>query len=245
MNIDKIFETYGNIEKNIHISWKNKNVIDCDFDIIKYGIRNLRDLNPEYNFIINDDNDIEEYIKQNIDQHDYDLIKHKHIVEKTDLWRLLKIYNEGGIYCDIDRFCNIPFREIIKPNVKCILPMHFDIDFSQDIMISCSKNIIHKRAIELNLEGRRSGCTNILILGPCTYYFAVTEFLLGLGNGMYDRYPNHEQLTNLRKIINDSIYLDTYRETPMFDTLIYRGDNNLNNDKLLMYNYQNVKHWSA
>ena len=45
---------------------------------------------------------------------------------------------------DIDRLCNIPFKDIINSEHKCILPMHYDMDFSQDIMISSSKNIILK-----------------------------------------------------------------------------------------------------
>jgi len=75
-----------------------------NFNIIKYGIKSIRILNPEYQIEISDDMDIDNYLKQHIKQYDYNLIKDKHIVEKTDLWRLLKIYNEGGIYVDLDRF---------------------------------------------------------------------------------------------------------------------------------------------
>ena len=46
---------------------------------------------------------------------------------------------------DIDRLVNVPLKNIIKPHHRCLLPMWYDIDFSQDIMISCSKNIKTRR----------------------------------------------------------------------------------------------------
>lgn len=238
--LKKIFKNYNNIEKNIHISWKNKNILNKNFNIIKYGILNLKNLNPEYNFMINTDEEIELYIINNISKEDYDLIKNKHLVEKTDLWRLLKIYNEGGIYMDLDRFCNIPLEKILTQNIKCILPMHFNIDFSQDIMISCSKNIIHKRAIELNLERRRNGCTDILTLGPITYFNAITEILLGY---QIDRYPKQYHLDILKNIIKESIYISTYIEQPPYNTITYNGTN-IYNDKDMFYKSESVNHWT-
>jgi hypothetical protein len=236
-NIDYLFENLGNIEKKIHISWKNKNILDLNYSIVKNGIYNLKYLNPDYEFTISDDNDVDEYIKNNISYDDYLLIQNKHIVEKTDLWRLLKIYNEGGIYMDIDRLCNIPLQNIIKGNVKCIIPIYKDMDFSQDIMISCSKNPFHKRAIELNLERRKIGTTSIVYLGPTTYLHAISEFLLGY---QIPREENNIVIFNdIRNIINNSIYLDTYREDPPYNTILYSG-NTINFDKCLFYNDQGV-----
>jgi len=236
-NIDVLFKNLGGIEKKIHISWKNKDILNLNYNIIKYGIYNLKNLNPDYEFIISDDNDIEEYLKSNISEEDYFLIKNKHIVEKTDLWRLLKIYNEGGVYMDIDRLCNIPMNNIIKDNIKCIIPSYKDMDFSQDIMISCSKNPFHKKAIELNLERRKIGTNSIVYLGPTTYLHAISELLLGY------QIPREENniiaFNKLRNIINNSKYLDTYREEPPYNTLLYCG-NQILFDKDLFYNNQGV-----
>jgi hypothetical protein len=237
--LNNIFKNYGPIEKKIHISWKNKDILNTDFSIIKNGIKALKNLNPEYEFEISDDNDVDNYIKTHISKEDYDLIKDKHIVEKSDVWRLLKIYHEGGIYMDIDRLCNIPLSEIIKPNIKCILPMHYDIDFSQDIMVSCSNNILHKKAIELNLERRRNGWNDVLSLAPINYFHAITKVLLG---EQINRYPNTENLNKLRNIINHCIYLDTYREDSRYNTLMYRGDPVVF-DKIELYKYCNTTHW--
>lgn len=239
-NLDDIFSKYSNIEKKIHISWKNKDIINKNYSIIQNGILQLKLLNPDYEFNIYDDDDIDKYIQSNISPADYNLIKNKKIVEKTDLWRLLIIYNEGGIYCDIDRFCNIPLSNVITENIKCILPMYYDDDFSQDIIISCSQNIIHKKAIELNLERRRNKVTDLYYLGPTTYMHAVTEVLLGK---QLNRKPSMDNVILLRKLIDNCKYLKTYRETPFFNTILYQGKS-LQMDKNIMYKNENVKHWS-
>lgn len=237
--INNIFSQYGPIEKKIHISWKNKNIIEKNYNIIKNGILQVKQLNPDYEFTISDDNDIDEYLQKHISEEDYNLIKDRKIVEKTDLWRLIKIYNEGGVYLDIDRFCNIPFSDIIKSHTKCILPMYYDRDFAQDFLCSCSKNIIFKRAIELNLERRKGGSTDIMYLGPNTYFNAATEILLGR---QLNRDPEKSEIFLLRILIANSPFLESFREDPPYHTTIYIGPH-IHFDKDVMYKNEQVKAW--
>src|SRR5210317_1940061 len=100
---------HDNIPKIIHVSWKTKNILNDKSPVILNGLVNLKKINPNYKLEISDDNDVEIYLKSRLKKWDYIKIKNKKIVEKIDLWRLLKIYNEGGIYVDIDRYCNISF----------------------------------------------------------------------------------------------------------------------------------------
>ena len=206
-----IFETFDDIPKIIHISWKSKDILNSQNPMIINGIGNMKNINPEYDLQISDDNDIEEYIINHISSEDYENIKNKHIVEKVDLWRLLKMYYEGGIYVDIDRYCNIPFKDIIKPNAKCILPTHKDNNFSQDIMISCKSNPIHFNAIKMNLNRRKlNPNSEIYYLGPKTYFNAVTLTLYGK---MYDEGRVDTVLFSyLRKQLDNSKYFQTFRE---------------------------------
>ena len=82
--------------------------------------------------------------------------KAKHVVEKTDLWRLLVLYHIGGLYQDLDRSYNkAPFAELINPGTKMYFPMHHDVNFAQDLMITAPRNPVVKGAIELNLKYRR------------------------------------------------------------------------------------------
>ena len=240
LNINSLFKDLGPIEKKIHISWKMKDILDLDFTVIKQGVKKLKELNPEYTFEISDNDDVDNFIKKHISNDDYDLIKDRNIVEKVDLWRLLKIYHEGGFYMDIDRLYNIPLKDIINSEHKCILPMHHDIDYSQDIMMSSSKNIIFKEAIDLNLKRRRDRCTDIMSLGPITYFHAITKILLG---NQIPRYPSKDNLIKLRSIISNCKYLSTFREVPPYNTLVYRGPR-ISFDKAEFYEYCDVNHWT-
>ena len=137
------------IPKVVHIAWPDKEVIHNQSPIILNGLRNLIDLNPAWNVIIYDDNEIDTYLKNNLDISDYELIKDKHIVEKSDLWRLIKLYYDGGLYVDIDRFCNVKLSDIIDEDTRCVLPICVDWDFSQDFMLTIPNNPIMSRTIEM------------------------------------------------------------------------------------------------
>ena len=239
-NANTMFSQLGAIEKKIHVTWRNKNVIDkTQFSMIQNGFFQLKTLNPEYEFKIYEDDDIDQYLQQHISPSDYELIKNRKVVEKTDLWRLLVIYNEGGFYQDIDRFYNRPLSTIIKPETRCLLPTYYDADFSQDIMCSSSKNPIHKRAIELNLERRRNNCRDVLFMGPVCYMHAVTGVLIGI---QIDREPPSNIFELLRTIMYNSPYLETYREEVPYNTITYQGPDVMF-DKDALYRDENVRHW--
>jgi mannosyltransferase OCH1-like enzyme len=126
----------SSIPKIAHVAWKTKDVVDSKSPLILNGLRNLIDLNPDWTVTVYDDSNVDEYLRNTLNKRDYNLIKDIHIVEKTDLWRLFKLYNEGGLYMDIDRFYNIPLSKIITDNIKCVLPTCSDWDFSQDFDVS-------------------------------------------------------------------------------------------------------------
>jgi mannosyltransferase OCH1-like enzyme len=142
------------IPKKAHIVWNHKNIINSNHPLITNGVRKLISLNPDWDVTVYDDYNIDEYLKSVLDNSDYNLIKDLHIVEKSDLWRQFKLYNEGGLYMDIDRFYNIPLSEIVTDGIKCVLPTCLDWDFSQDFMLTESKNPIQAKTIELILQRR-------------------------------------------------------------------------------------------
>ena len=244
--IDKILIYNNSISKKIHISWNNKNVLDIDNLLIKYGIKNLKEINEDYELEISDDSDIDKYLYENLNDIDYNLIKNKKIVEKVDLWRLLKIYNEGGIYLDIDRFCNVSLKDIILKDTKFILPIYRNVNFSQDIMISCSNNPIFKLAIDLNLDRRRKGWKGILQLGPITYNNAIVKVLLKKESLSEITKEDREKIIDILKTSKTTY---TYLESNDFDTILYKGNkpleikSNIHYYKKELYKICNVKHW--
>ena len=233
------------IPRIIHVSWKVKNFWNSRNPLFLNGIKNLKEQNPEYTVQVSDDDEVDEYIQSHLSRQDWLLIKDKHIVEKTDLWRLLKIYYEGGMYCDIDRFANIPLREIILGGDRCILPIHRWIDFSQDIMIA-EKGMPHvKRAIELNLDRRKEGCKDVLSLGPITYFHAITETY---ANKQLPRYLERQQFSMLQQLIERIPGFKCFPEHPpktlLFDPARGGWKKGNNGSKADFYQECDTTHWT-
>ena len=235
-----------NIPKIIHLSWKQKDICDNQSPLILNGLRNLIDLNPDWSVVLSDDRDVDLYLKENLSASDFRQICEKKMAEKTDLWRLLKVYNEGGLYIDIDRYYNIPLSEIISADVKCVLPTYLDFDFSQDFMLSAPKNPIYQEAIKLNTERRRAGSTEIYFLGAQTYMHAVSKVLLGK---IVNSDPGREAFEEIRAVIQSMPFIKTYRENPPYDTIVYKHDKNTfktgnGKSKEEFYKECGVAHWT-
>ena len=235
------------IPKKIHLSWKNKNVLDSNYSLIKKGAKNLELLNPDWDIKVNDDEDVNRYIRDNISKSNWELIKNRKITEKTDLWRLLKIYKEGGLYVDIDRYIDTPLSEVMKSNTSCVIPTFQDVDFSQDFVLSCVNNPMIERAISNNLFNRKNG-QNLFYTAVCSYMHAASEFLSGQ---KVERGDNPVYFNDIRKQIEACEYLETFREIgPEYHTL-YRNTNGdfdaqtFEKDKADFYNGESVIHWNS
>ena len=240
------------IPKKVHISWRTKDVVNSQNPLILNGLRNLLDMNPDWDVQISiDTSDVENYLSDNLCELDYSLLKDKPIVEKVDVWRLLKVYLEGGMYVDIDRHCNKNLSDLIPDPVKCVLPFHKPrseiIDFSQDIILTSPRNPMHGYALELNLRRRRSGWTDIMTLGPITYFHAMTKFLYGFS---LDRFPPPDVAQELVSVIDDCPYLDKVIESVPHETLIFSFNeqewkNGNSGGKEDLYKESGVEHWSV
>ena len=241
------------IPKIIHICWDDKNVIDNQSPMILNGLKNLSLLNPDWKIQIHNSLEVDDYIKNMLSYADYNLYANTHIVEKCDIWRLFKVYNEGGLYIDIDRFCNISFDNILTPDIKWVLPTCNDYDFSHDFMMSSPSNPVFSHTANLILERRRAGHRNVYFLGPQTYMHAVTTLLTG---EIINTNPGQEKFTELREIISKSGFILTYKENVPYDTIIYKHNldtfkqgNSVETDfekiKQEFYSSYNVKHWTG
>ena len=110
----------SNIPKKIHQIAFNLNV-NKD---IQNNIDTLKRLNPEYEYRLYDDNDIANFINNNYDDYileTYNKINPEYGPARTDYFRYLLLYKEGGIYLDIKSSCEKPFDSIIKNNDEFIL----------------------------------------------------------------------------------------------------------------------------
>jgi mannosyltransferase OCH1-like enzyme len=99
------------IPKVIYQSWKTKDLNE--------GMKNatdiLKNLNPEYKYVLFDDEDCRKFLLDNYGinyLNAFDAIVPG--AYKCDFWRYAVLYKEGGIYLDIDMISLKPFREFLK-----------------------------------------------------------------------------------------------------------------------------------
>lgn len=233
------------IPKIIHIAWKSKDVLRSMHPLIVNGLLQLRVLNPDWEIQISDDTDIDTYLKNNLSQEEFRLVKNDGIVQKSDLWRLIKIYNEGGLYVDIDRLCNKPLSFLIDNDTKWVLPVCAYKDFSHDFMMSAPGNPVFKNTINLYLNRRLEGINNTYFLGVQTYMHAITHTVF---NKIIDVHPGED---NFKDIINELVpykFIKIIPEFPPGNTAIYEGELSFDTwatIKKSFYKENNIKHWTG
>lgn len=198
------------IPKKVHIFFPDKEYFlkEPILPFISFSIISLINLNPEWNVTVYDDEMISKVIQNAgdagiISKKEMDVLigegGHKqtaHIVERSDIARLLLIYTEGGIYIDVDRLVSKKFADFITPSTRLCLPTHFDINFSQDVMCSSRGNemflSIIRRASTIRMESeRRNGWTkgsSLYDMGPPLYNAQILMSVFGMDSEMYDRH---------------------------------------------------------
>jgi len=232
------------IPKIIHATWIDDYILTSEHPLAVKGIQSLINLNPNWELRLSKDQDVDDYLQTALQTSDYNLIKDLHVVQKSDLWRLIKLYNEGGMYIDIDRFVNVKLDDAIEPNTKCVLCTCEDNDFSHDIMITAPENPIFANAINLYLERKRQGYNNTYFLGPQTWMHAVTGSL----GQMVDTNPGKRVMDSIRSHIDIIDFIQTYREELPSNSFIYQGKETWEeweNSKRDFYKNNNLKHWTG
>ena len=198
------------IPKKIHIAWNNKDVLTSDHPLIQNGLFNLKTLNPEWSLEISNDLEIDNYLKNHLCDEDYGILKDLKIVPKTDIWRLLKIYYEGGLYVDIDRLCNISLDSFLNDKIDWVLPICDYRDFSHDFMMSAPGNPAFKNIITLYFQRRYQGFNNTYFLGAQTYMHGITSTFL---NKIIDVNPGKNIFSEIIKVLSELDYVKLFIET--------------------------------
>jgi len=231
------------IPKVFHISWKDKNVANSEALMIQRGLHQLIALHPDWDVQISEDQDLDDYLIEKLEPRLFDLIKDEGPVQKTDIWRLLKLYYEGGVYVDLDRWCNKSLNDILTDDVQCILPTNEDCDFSHDLMITAPYNPLFENTINLYLNRRLQGHTNTYLLGAQTYMHGVS---IGLMHKMFDTNPGRNAFEDIRARIDELPEIATYREELPNNTLLFEGDaSDWEAVKREFYAESGIKHWTG
>jgi hypothetical protein len=200
--------------------------------------------NPEWRIDISTDEEIDQYLRAALGK-DYALVQDIGVVPQTDIWRLLKLYSEGGVYLDIDRLCNIRLSDLVDSATRWVLPTCGDTDFSHDFMMTAPGNPAFANTINMYLERRRAGHANVYFLGPQTYMHGVTHTLFGQ---IINSNPGPEAFDEIRKHIASMGFVKTYRESPPGDTMLYQGATTAEqweSMKRKFYADNQIKHWTG
>ena len=202
-------------------------------------VHKMMHLMPDWFIEISDDEDVNAYLKLNLSKNDWKNLEHKHIVEKIDVWRLIKIYNEGGLYTDIDRLCNRSLEDIVNDKTRLVLPTCLDHDFSHDFMCSAPQNPIFAETLKLNLNRRARGANSIYFLGPQTYLHGIMIAITGHINESFT-------ISMLRDELKKFNFCVTIKEEPPYNTVMFSGvppfDHEI--EKRKFYNENGVNHWT-
>jgi mannosyltransferase OCH1-like enzyme len=233
------------IPKKVHLSWKTKDLLESESPLVVQGVKRLVELNPEWQVTVYDDADVDQYLKNEIEPESYALIANKHIVQKTDLWRLIKLLGEGGVYMDIDRFVDTPLDDLVDKDTRWVLPTCRDYDFSHDFMMTAPGNPAYQLAAQMYLHRLQQGHTSVYFLGPQTYMHAITRVLTG---EIINTDPGKQDFDKMRAIIEETGFIKTYREDPPYDTIVFRGQHlglDWEQEKRRFYAESGLRHWSG
>jgi mannosyltransferase OCH1-like enzyme len=232
------------IPKKIHVVWNHREVLNSQEPMIQHGLRNLIDLNPNWEVTLYTPNEIENYLRNNLTQIDYDIVRDKHFVSKTDIWRYLLMYEVGGLYIDLDRLCNRPLDPLIDQQTAWVCPTSEDYDITIDFLMSAPGNPVFRNAAQMYVTRRRQGWNHQYLLGPQTYMHAATLEICG---EIVDINPGVEKFAEIRNKMAQFPFIKTYREVRYNDMIIYQGPlgDELESMKRDFYRKEGVQHWTG
>jgi mannosyltransferase OCH1-like enzyme len=138
-------------------------------------------INPEYDYYFYDEADCVRFIKENYPQY----IKHYNTLVpgayKADLFRLLVLQKEGGVYIDDKTSCKIPLREIIQPEDELILVKdNLPGQIYQGVIFSTQGHFLLEKFIQRyirNIESRYYGVDAYDIGGPKMFGRVLNTYL--------------------------------------------------------------------
>jgi hypothetical protein len=214
----------------IYQTYNNKNLPSK----MSENIKNLQNNNPEFKYILYDDDDIKEFIKNNFNNDVlYAFNKLKPGAYKADLFRYCIMYINGGVYLDI-KFNTIN-------NFKFIYLMDKE-HFVLDAKMWHTNSIYNGLLICLPKNTKMLDCINQIVKNVYNNYYGEST-LSPTGPHLLVKYFNSEELSNINMILycynniqyilyNNLIILKEYTE--------YRSEQISNLHYSNMWNNKNI-----
>ncbi len=145
------FTLNQHIPKVIYLTYKTKNIPSSVIDKFK-------DVYPDYEIKIYDNNDCIDFLNKEFGQEYVDIFNHiKDGPIKADFWRVCILYKYGGIYFDVDVVPKINIEEILLPETTFLTCSSYVYNMINPIIIvSTSNHIALKMCIDTYLEFYRT-----------------------------------------------------------------------------------------
>lgn len=139
------------IPKNIFQTHKSKEYIAKNKNLLN-GIFSWMQFKREYNYYFYDDNQCEMFMKNKMSEDIYKAYSLLPInVMKADLWRYCIIYENGGIYADVDTICLLKPELFINESLLTIVPEN-ETHLCQWVFSAPKKSPILKSIIDLSVK---------------------------------------------------------------------------------------------
>lgn len=234
------------IPRLIHVTWRDKNFLERDtFSMVRLGARALRDLNPEFRFRVYDDDEVRERLRATLSTQDWLALQDRKFVTLCDIWRLVVMVEDGGVYSDIDRLWSAPLKSVMEESAECILPINGRWDFSQDVMIAAPGHEVHRRALRESLARLQAG-RSVLNIGPQAYFDAICEELVGGVPQHHGSWPSATTWKRIRAALSSPSHqtIQTFVEDlELGPTFGWRDSPLPVVDKAAFYEASNVRPW--
>ena len=169
------------IPKIIHLCYKTKNIPD-------FILKNWKELNPDYEIILYDNNDCIRFLLDNFGQNYvniFNFIRDGPI--KADFFRVCVLYKCGGVYSDIDCQLLIPIKNFIEQNITFLTCISNNInELNPHLIISPKNHPILKAAIDKYNE--------IYIKSiPYSYWgWSIVQIMICIFKNIFAQYINSE-----------------------------------------------------
>src|SRR5690606_9803056 len=138
------------IPKNIFQTFKTKELPL----ITRWHIWNIKRQNPEYQYYLFDDHDVQEFFRTEFPEEYLQAYKRLTIgAAKADFFRYAILYRKGGVYLDVDSGISKPLRKLIRPDDVAVLSRERHVHFyCQWALIFDKEHPFLKKALEMVLD---------------------------------------------------------------------------------------------
>ena len=224
------------IPKTIYRSWKTQNF----HPKIAKQIRKMLDINPEYEQIIYNDEQIQDYVRSHYGKEISSAFDKLNIMTaRVDLWRYLILYEKGGIYLDIDSTINTKISSFLNDDDDSLITVERNPElFVQWALFFQRNHPILERVIEnvlANISKNKHPNDIISTTGPGVFTFSLQQIHL-------ENFSKKLQWSSI-----DESYDKKYRiKNSKYNYRIFGVDFNKNLSfkyKNTSYLYQGAKHW--